>query len=176
MQPLNQADRKKAFTNFMIFFVVTIALILITGFYSVQVPFKDNERLREINEIAENEKAFADKFQAKLAEALQALEAVNQENFAEQAESYDSRIQETISQMSTMIGNDSISNKNFYRSVLSALTASRLAKKELREIKSRNADAGEWKDKFDRLNQDFKDYQNQVQNEALRRSQQPARN
>ena len=170
MQPINQAERRKAFVNFLVFFLFTVLLILATGFYSVQVPFKDNARLRELNRLSENEKVFGDQFQGKLSEALSILEVVNDEKYAEQAAVNDSKLQEVITEMGNMIGKENIPNKNFYRSVLSSLTAAKIAKKELRDIKGKSADATEWKEKYDRLEKDFTDYQN----EMLRRSQQGA--
>ena len=51
MPPLNQAERRKAFLNFLIFFSVTITIIIVVVFFSIEVPFVDNRRLR--NQVAE---------------------------------------------------------------------------------------------------------------------------
>jgi Type VI secretion system, TssO len=51
MPPLNQAERRKAFLNFLILFSVTVTIITVVIFFSIEVPFKDNRRLR--NQVAE---------------------------------------------------------------------------------------------------------------------------
>ncbi len=151
MKPLNQAERRKAFFNFLIFFLITTGIILVTAYYSIQVPFKDNQRLRNEKEVIDYENAFGDKFQKKLSSVVLMLDNVNKEEFKDQVQFNDGNIGDAISDMSKMIETDTISNKAFYRSILAGLSSSRLAKKELRELKSRTADASEWKDKYDRL-------------------------
>jgi hypothetical protein len=162
MQPLNQNERTKAFVNFTIFFLVVVVLILTTAFFGFQVPFKDNERLREINKITEAENEFRDKFQLKLSEIIVNLDAINKEEFAAQAESNDSKIQEKISELSALTVRDSISNKEFYRRIADMLGACRLAKKEVRDMKAKGSDAEEWKEKYRMLDQDYRQYREEV--------------
>ena len=155
MQPTNKAARAKAFVNFLIFFAVTIILVLAAGYYSVQVPFKQNEQLRQESENAKNERAFASTFQKKLEEVLSTLEIVNDEKYASEADSYDSQIGEKITDLGAMLSKDSITNKAFYRSVITALTASRIAKKDLREAKSKSAQSADLQQSYQQLNAQY---------------------
>jgi hypothetical protein len=54
MKPLNQAERRTAFASFLLFFLITIGVVVIAVFSSMQVPFKDNKKLKK--EKAENDK------------------------------------------------------------------------------------------------------------------------
>src|SRR4051794_35468671 len=77
MQPINKNERKKAFTNFLILFLVSIAIITTTIFASIQVPFKENGQLLREQGIVERERAFEDKFINNFSAISSMLDTIN---------------------------------------------------------------------------------------------------
>jgi hypothetical protein len=50
-QVLNRADRNQAFIKFLVFFLVTIILIIAAVFVNYRLPARENQRLREQAEV-----------------------------------------------------------------------------------------------------------------------------
>lgn len=47
MKPLNRVERTNAFLRFLLLFLITVALIIAVVFFSIQVPWKENDGLRQ---------------------------------------------------------------------------------------------------------------------------------
>lgn len=62
MQPSNQQERKKAFWNFLLFFCITVGVIVVTMLFSFQVPFKERDMLRKKADATENHELILMKF------------------------------------------------------------------------------------------------------------------
>ncbi|OLY94428.1 hypothetical protein SAMN05444008_10129 [Cnuella takakiae] len=73
MKPLNRAERNSAFMNFLLVFLLTVATIMAVVFFSIRVPSKQNEKLRERIAFMEAENAFAEKFGLAMQGTLEAL-------------------------------------------------------------------------------------------------------
>lgn len=139
MQPINTAERRKAFINFILFFTITVSIIVTTVFFSIQVPLKHNKQLR--NDVAEieKEKDFTASFTSLMNETVNQLDSVNN---VENPALLDGSIRRNLDKMTTMI-NDSISDKNLYLNIVRSLNALYSVNKGLREANSRAANAGE---------------------------------
>lgn len=145
MKPLNQAERGKAFFNFIIFFIITIAVIVTLVFFSVQIPFKENERWR--NEIAQvdNERIFLQAFNVKMEDAMRLLDSMSTTQNDPIA---DTRINNKLSEMATMVMNDSMSVKQLYNNVVTNLQGLQMAKQNLRNAYAKGDDANETQEKM----------------------------
>ncbi|CAN5750843.1 hypothetical protein BH10BAC3_BH10BAC3_36400 [soil metagenome] len=141
MQPVNQAERRKAFTNFLLFFLATIVLILAAVFFSVQVPFKQNDKLQEQVAAIESERTLAERFSNKLNETLGYFESVNKPGI--QSEMVNDKINQNLSAMTSMISVDSTSLKGLYQNVITSLYDLQGAKKDLRGASSLDASVGD---------------------------------
>jgi hypothetical protein len=62
MKPLNQAERNNAFLGFLLLFLLTIGIVLTVVFFSIKVPFHENEQLRNKLLIMQKEKNLTDSF------------------------------------------------------------------------------------------------------------------
>ena len=138
MQPLNIAERKKAFRNFLIFFSITTALVITTILFSVQVPFKENEQLTEQMKVCDKEREFGQRFVTQMSETMNLLDSINK-NEIQSPEIIDNKIQTNVGIMSAMIESDSISEKSMYRFIINNLTELRLARKDLRNVSGKDA-------------------------------------
>ena len=141
MQVQNSKERKKAFWNFLVFFVVTIGLVITTVFFSVQVPFKQNQKLQgEIARI-EKERAQAEQFALKMNEAIGLFEKVNQNG--EQTELIDANITKNLNELNSMIGKDSTELRMLYNNVIVSLYDLQASKKKARSISADDASIAE---------------------------------
>ena len=146
MKPVNQAERRRAFTNFMLFFIATIALIIAAVFFSVQVPFKQNNKLQAQVSAIENEKSLAERFANKLNETMGYFESVNKPDM--QSEMLNDKITQNLSAMTSMISVDSTMFKGLYQNVITTLYEYQGAKKDLRGASSLDASVGELQSKL----------------------------
>lgn len=146
MQPVNQAERRKAFTSFLLFFIATVALILAAVFFSVQVPFRQNNKLQEQVAAIESERTLAERFGNKLNETLGYFESVNKPGI--QSEMVNEKINQNLSAMTSMISVDSTMFKGLYQNVITSLYDFQGAKKDLRGASTLDASVGELQSKL----------------------------
>lgn len=73
MKPLNQAERTNAFLRFLLLFIITVALILTVVFFSVKVPFKENEQLRQDMARIKSERQLSESFNTAVKEIADEL-------------------------------------------------------------------------------------------------------
>lgn len=128
MKPLNQSERQKAFWRFLMFFVVTVGVILTTVFFSVAVPFKQNDELTRQMDAMETERDFLATFENKVQETANLIDTVNMVKYPM---SVDADINKNIDDMYRMV-KDSLSVKNLCIIILDNLTNLHEAKKAQR--------------------------------------------
>ncbi len=150
MQPLNKSDRKKTFTNFLLLFLLCIAIITTTIFFSIQVPFKQNDRLIKEMRSYVKEREFSTDFMTQMSEIAGMLDTINSK--ALKPDLLDGRITESIKKLNLKIDADSASDKTLYRSVVFILSDIQTAKKQLRDITGKDLNADELRKQIDGLN------------------------
>lgn len=62
MQPLNRAERSNAFFRFLLLFLITVAMVVAVVFFSTQVPWKENDKLRQTISRLKDEKTGSETF------------------------------------------------------------------------------------------------------------------
>jgi Na+-transporting NADH:ubiquinone oxidoreductase subunit NqrC len=164
MKALNAPERQSAFLYFLLFFVITVALVVAAIFFGMQVPFKQNQQLQHKMNHLQNEVVFADNFSAKMAGTKGILDTVNKAGI--QAELLDQSITDGLKGLSAMVNSDTSINKNFYTSVIQNLTELQFAKKQLRDASSANQDLSNYVQQIETLKSDLFRAQSQV--DALR--------
>ena len=131
MQPINKNERRKAFWKFLLLFVVSIILITTTIFFSINVPFKQNEQLRMNMNKVEKEQLFSEKFTNEMLGIIAMLDSINTK--AQTPELLESVITERINKLNVMVAMDSISNKILYSQIVVTLSDLKVAKNQLRQ-------------------------------------------
>ncbi|MCW3105916.1 MAG: hypothetical protein JWQ09_422 [Segetibacter sp.] len=160
MEPLNQPQRRKAFINFLIFFTITAILIIATVFLSVQVPFKQNDQLREQMSRVEKEKDFTEVFLNKMNATNNLLDSLDKKDG--NVDLIDGKIKEKLTDMDAMIEKDSLAVKDLYQNIVANLSQIHAAKKELRDATSKDASLGDLKQQISQLKDDLARSQNNV--------------
>ncbi|MEJ7736642.1 MAG: type VI secretion system TssO [Chitinophagaceae bacterium] len=78
MKPLNRAERNNAFLGFLLLFLITIGIVLTVVFFSIKVPFSENEKLRSKVLMMQHEKNLSDSFRVAMNVALNELAKFNE--------------------------------------------------------------------------------------------------
>lgn len=155
MDPINKADRKKTFTNFFLLFLLCIAIITTTIFFSLQVPFKQNDRLLKEMRSYVKEREFSTDFVTQMSEIAGMLDTINTK--ATKPDLLDGRITESIKKLNLKIDADSASDKTLYSRVVFILSDIQTAKKQLRDITGKDLDANELRKQIEALNKSLAD-------------------
>jgi hypothetical protein len=152
MEPLNKDARRKGFTSFLLLFLITIALVVALVFFSVQVPFKDNEKLRKEVVKFDKEKMQAGRFSTSLKEAMDLMEKLNVSGDVNNSGRIDAEITKKVNEMYTLGGADSTALKALYGDVVTIMFQLQAANSRLRNANSADqslealrAELNQWK-------------------------------
>ena len=153
MEPINRTDRKKTFLNFLLLFIVSIAIITTTIFFSIQVPLKQNDQLlKEMRTVTKDEE-FSESFMTDMSSIAGMLDTINTK--AQKPELLDGQITEGVKKLNGKVEADSAFHKNMYRSMVFILSDLQTAKKQLRDLTGKDANTDELRKQLDALNSDF---------------------
>jgi len=154
MQPQNVQERKKAFSRFLILYIITTAIIIGAVYFGMQVPFQQNKKLKEQMATIEKERDFGQDFFTKLRETKSLLDSVNKPGV--QAELIDGQIDSKLQQLTAMVEKDSVSAKQLYQELIKTYFEIKDDKKRIRAGGDKDAQAAEfeaqlaqWKTKYD---------------------------
>lgn len=141
MQPLNKSIRKKTFSNFLLLFLLCIAIIITTIFFSFQAPLKQNDLLLKESRSYVKDKEFSRSFMAEMSNIAGMLDTINTK--ATKPDLLDGSITEGIKRLNAKIEVESAPDKDFYNNMVFLLSDIQSAKKQLRENtgKDQNVDA-----------------------------------
>ncbi len=169
MTAQNQTERSKAFRVFLLFFILTVAIIVATIFFSVQVPLKQNNQFRQRIAAVEKEKFFAETFVNKMAETMRLLDSVNQKEV--KSERIDMQIDESVARLNSMIVNDSIADKSLYMYVVTNMGDLKEAKKTIRDLTGKDANLDQLQQENARLRSELQQANFEIN--YYRQAQQP---
>jgi len=155
MQPINKNERRKAFWNFLVLFIISILIITTTVFFSIQVPFKQNEQLLNEKNAAEKEREFSTKFMNGTAAISAMLDTINTK--ASRPEFLEGEIQRSINDLNAMVDTDSGYNKTFYKNILVTLDDLKRSKKQLRDLIAKDLNVGDCQKTNEELNKTLDD-------------------
>ena len=155
MQPINKDDRRKAFINFLLLFILSTGIIIAIVFFSIQVPFKQNDQLSKQVSSFQQERDFSQNFFIQVSATNSMLDSINTKSL--RPDLLDGDITESIKKLNTLVNTDSVGNKNIYANVVQLLADLQSSKKQLRERAGKDDNINELKKTIDdlssRLNQ-----------------------
>lgn len=138
MRPTNVAERQRTFLYFLIFFVVTIGLVLVTVCFGMQVLIRENEVIKtQLAKLQQNETVLYS-FAAKMNDTEDLLDSINRPGVS-QPELVERDISDRLAQLNSMIENDSTPQKAIYRRIIGGLASLKDAKKQLRDAGGNDA-------------------------------------
>ncbi|MEO6252683.1 MAG: type VI secretion system TssO [Ferruginibacter sp.] len=149
MQPKNKIIRKKTFTNFLLLFLLCIAIITTTIFFSFQAPLKQNNQLIKDMRTYTKDKEFSSAFMSDMSNIAGMLDTINTK--ATKPDLLDGTITESIKKLNAKIDQESTSDKAFYSSMVFLLSDIQSAKKQLRENTGKDVNADQLKQELESL-------------------------
>ncbi|MBK7098631.1 MAG: hypothetical protein IPH58_10095 [Sphingobacteriales bacterium] len=137
MRPNNIQERNKSFQRFLLFFILTVAIIMVTVFFGIRVPYAENEKLREQIAQMDKENQFRENFSVSMTETQSLLDTVNLD--VARAGLIDGRITQKVQDMDALINKTDLSSKTLYSQVVKALNNSQSDKRGLRAASSKDS-------------------------------------
>lgn len=150
MQPINKSIRKKSFTNFLLLFLLCIIIITTTIFFSFQAPIQQNERLLKEMRSYVKDKEFSKAFMSQMSDIAGMLDTINTK--ATKPDLLDGNITENIKKLNAKIDEESMTDKPFYNSMVFLLSDIQSAKKQLRDITSKDLNVDALRQQVESLN------------------------
>jgi hypothetical protein len=135
MKPLNRAERNNAFLGFLLFFLLTIGVIITVIFFSIEVPIKETEQLRNDVSTLESEKQLSNAFADAMKEAVDELNKfdVNDEK-RELTDAINQNVEFKIKKMNQLISDMPKNDTSVYALVIQSLRDLNEAKTKLRKF------------------------------------------
>lgn len=152
MQPKNQVERRKAFLNFLIVFIMCIAIIITTVFFSIQVPFKHNDQLLKQMSEVQGEREFQKNFKEQMSDITNMLDTINSKS--QQPELLDVGITTKLQKLTGFVESDSVVEKKIYQNIINSLSELQKSKKALRDKAGESADTKDLNDQIKALKSD----------------------
>ncbi|MBZ4188379.1 type VI secretion system TssO [Niabella beijingensis] len=137
MKPNNTTERSRAFARFLLFFFLTVALMVTAIFFGIRIPYAENEKLREQLAIIEKENRFRDNFAGNMLQTQSLLDTVNLD--PARSGLIDGRITQKIQEMDALLSRNEAGSKDIYAQVIKALNNTQTDKKGLRAASSKDS-------------------------------------
>ena len=137
MKPLNQSERRKAFGSFLLFFLITIAVVVIAVFSSMQVPFKDNQKLKKEKAANDKEMNILVEFDKKMVHTTRLLDSFHLARNRFQAEADINKNLEDLASLANANGTGTI--YSICTRIIDNLNNLYNAKKDLRDQNDKTA-------------------------------------
>ena len=121
MQPLNKNERRRAFLNFLLLFIISIILILTTIFVSIQVPFKENQQLQKDMRVVTNEHEFSTNYRNQMSVIQFDLDSITRTTG--ETTQLEANIKTNIANLYALVKqNDSMYNSQLYQNMTDVLS------------------------------------------------------
>lgn len=135
MEVLNKTERKKAFGFFILFFVLTIGVLLIAVLFNVYFPFKENQLLKQENLRIQKEMQVQDEFSFQLEKVKAAVDSVGHSGSKYKNDFFNEKLALSIlADMYKQLPKDTLKNKNMYHNTILAYKELIDAKKQIKQL------------------------------------------
>lgn len=133
MKPLNRTERNKAFFRFLLFFLVTITLIVTVVFFSIRVPFRENEEMRKTMFAMQRERAFSDSFAVAMRATVNELNKYESNELTVSA--VRGQVENKINRMAALLKSVPNADNSIYTLMIDKMRDLNSAKMKLKEAK-----------------------------------------
>lgn len=131
-QILNSQDRTRAFLKFLLFFLITIALVVTAIYFNFRVPVKENKWLQGQLEEKRIEDATQEKFVSKMEEAVVLLDSLDKNGA--NGDLVKSRLSSIIGEMQTLEPNNKTIYGKMDKAIVEKFTTLNTAKTKLMSL------------------------------------------
>ena len=137
MEVLNKKQRSRAYWFFVLFFVITVALLITAVFFNTYFPFKENSLLKKENAKIHKEMETQDKFSFQLEKVKSAVDSIG---VAGQNDFFNEKLALSIlADMYKQLPKDTLQNKNMYNNTIMTYKDLIDAKKQIKQLSGNQA-------------------------------------
>lgn len=135
MEILNKRERRKAFIFFILFFTVTVSVLLVSVLFNVYMPFKENELLKAENARIKKEMQVQDQFSFQLEKVKAVVDSIGQSKGKFRDDFFNEKLALSIlADMYRELPKDTLKNENMYNHTILVYKQLIDAKKQLKQI------------------------------------------
>ena len=133
MEIVNKEQRTKAYWFFVLFFAITVTIVVIAMFANVHVPFEENKLLKEKNTKLEKDIAIQNHFAADLEKVKVAVDSIGVSNLKD--DFFNEKLALSIlADMYKQLPKDTLNNKNMYNNTILICKQYIDAKKHIKKL------------------------------------------
>lgn len=137
MEVLNKSQRNRAYWSFVLFFVITVAVLVSAIFFNTYFPFKENSLLKSENTKMNKEMETQDKFSFQLEKVKLAVDSIGA---PKQNDFFNEKLALSIlADMYKQLPKDTLKNKNMYNNTIMAYKDLIDAKKQIKQLSGNQA-------------------------------------
>lgn len=132
MEVLNKRERSKAFSLFILFFIITVAVLVTAILFNAYFPFKKNSLLKSENEKMKKEMDIQDKFSFQLEKVKAATDSIG---IVGQNDFFNEKLALSIlADMYKQLPKDTLKNKVLYNNAIIGYKDLIDAKKQVKQL------------------------------------------
>jgi len=133
MEIVNKEQRTKAYWFFVLFFAITVTIVVIAMFANVHFPFEENKLLKEKNTKLEKNIAIQNHFAADLEKVKVAVDSIGVSNLKD--DFFNEKLALSIlADMYKQLPKDTLNNKNMYNNTILICKQYIDAKKHIKKL------------------------------------------
>lgn len=133
MEIVNKEQRTKAYWFFVLFFAITVTIVVIAMFANVHFPFAENKLLKEKNAVLEKEIAIQNHFATDLEKVKVAVDSIGVSNLKD--DFFNEKLALSIlADMYKQLPKDTLNNKNMYNNTILMCKQYIDAKKHIKKL------------------------------------------
>ena len=133
MEIVNKEQRTKAYWFFILFFAITVTIVVIAMFANVHFPFEENKLLKEKNAKLEKDIAIQNHFAADLEKVKVAVDSIGVSNLKD--DFFNEKLALSIlADMYKQLPKDTLNNKNMYNNTILVCKQYIDAKKHIKKL------------------------------------------
>ena len=133
MEIVNKEQRTKAYWFFVLFFALTVTIVVVAMFANVHFPFEENKLLKEKNAKLEKDIAIQNHFAADLEKVKVAVDSIGVSNLKD--DFFNEKLALSIlADMYKQLPKDTLNNKNMYNNTILICKQYIDAKKHIKKL------------------------------------------
>ena len=156
MKPKNSKERRNSFLKFLLLFIVTVGFIVVTIFFTFQIPKKENSILKEEIKAVKKERLFQEDFQLEMNRVKSMIDSLDApgQNFSYQ----NSLISDNLVDLQELIPTkDSEVNYELYKGIVNSLVDLQESKKRLKGLTDAENTIEDYKVALEKCKEDYKE-------------------
>ncbi len=167
MKPKNSKERRNSFFKFLLLFVVTVGFIIVTIFFTFQIPKKENSLLKEEILSVNKERTFQEGFQLEMSRVKQMIDTLDTPGL--NLPFQNAQISEKLVDLQELIPiKDTDVNYELYKGMVDALADLQKSEMKLKGLADAENKIEDYKTALDKCIKDYEEVKRDLDNARRR--------